>query len=156
MVLNRKELVKQIDQILAPRNYHKQGPAWYRRFPETILVLDLQKSEYGGQFYVNLGVTLPELCGSEYPKENHCEVRMRLESAFPDYYRVLEVFDLERAAFRENDRETAITELIAYGADWLENFFSKEALVNQIKQSKSISCRTTLKLKRLLNLPIEE
>jgi hypothetical protein len=155
MVLNRKELVKQIEHVLAPRGYLKRGPAWYRHFPETILVLDLQKSDYGGQFYINLGVTLPELCESEYPAENHCDVRMRLGGAFSDRPYVAKVFDLENATFGNNDREKAIQELIAYGADWLEKFSSKQAIVNQIKQSEDICCHTTLKLKRFLNLPIE-
>ncbi len=33
----------------------KKSGSWYRRSPETIVVLNLQKSQYALRYYVNLG-----------------------------------------------------------------------------------------------------
>ena len=61
----------------------KKAGSWYRRSAETIVVLNLQKSQYGLQYYVNVGLWLLGLDQVETPKERHCPIRTRLTRLVP-------------------------------------------------------------------------
>jgi hypothetical protein len=74
-----------------------QASSWYRQTPETLLVVNLQRSSYGPLFYVNLAcVPLGmEIKGMPRPKEHHCPIRIRLDAASPeDAIQINETFDL--------------------------------------------------------------
>lgn len=72
------------DEFAQSSGFTKKSGSWYRRSSETIVVLNLQESQYGPQYYVNVALWLlgigPE---EEAPKENHCHVRTRLELLVP-------------------------------------------------------------------------
>lgn len=61
----------------------KKSGSWYLRSSETIVVLNLQKSQYGPQYYVNVALWLRSLGDDEAPKENKCHVRTRLTRLVP-------------------------------------------------------------------------
>jgi Domain of unknown function (DUF4304) len=61
----------------------KKSGSWYLRGTETIVVLNLQKSQYGLQYYVNVGVWLRALGENEAPKGTDCQIQTRLEGLVP-------------------------------------------------------------------------
>jgi hypothetical protein len=65
---------------LKARGFAKKSGSWYLEQPETVLVANLQKSQYGDQYYVNLAVAVKRLSSERFPKEHHCHVRVRLET----------------------------------------------------------------------------
>ena len=71
---------------------------WYLEKDETVLVVNLQKSQYGQQYYLNFGVSLKQLNAERFPKEQFCHIRYRLASLIPDSLRLKydATFDLER------------------------------------------------------------
>lgn len=61
----------------------KRSGSWYRRSDETIVVLKLQKSNYGPRYYVNVAVWLLAAGPASAPKPSHCHIQTRLERLMP-------------------------------------------------------------------------
>jgi hypothetical protein len=53
---------------------------YYRERPETVCVLNLQKSSWGPQFYLNAAVWLTRLGAKRRPKEHECHIIWRVNS----------------------------------------------------------------------------
>jgi hypothetical protein len=96
------------------QQFLRKGSTWYRKLDDLIWVVNLQKSQYGRQYYVNIGVWLRELGDLEWPKEQECHVRSRIEAlADPmDEPRIKERFDLE-SSLEEPDRTALIIETLS-------------------------------------------
>jgi hypothetical protein len=57
-----------------------RGVNYYLNQPETICVLNLQRSSFGPQFYLNAGIFLTRFGAVPRPKEYKCHIRWRLLS----------------------------------------------------------------------------
>ncbi|MBN9257906.1 MAG: hypothetical protein BGO93_12305 [Mesorhizobium sp. 65-26] len=57
---------------------------FYREWPETICLLNLQKSSWGSQFYMNAAVWFKRLGAERRPKEYNCHIRWRVNSQMED------------------------------------------------------------------------
>lgn len=57
---------------------------FYREWPETICLLNLQKSSWGPQFYINAAVWFMRLGAERRPKEHKCHIRWRVDSMMED------------------------------------------------------------------------
>jgi hypothetical protein len=57
-----------------------RGTNWYKHGPDALLVVNLQKSLYGPQHYINLAAWLKQLGEVEAPKEYQCHIRVRATS----------------------------------------------------------------------------
>lgn len=76
--------------------FEKKSGAWYRHAPEVITVLDLQKSQYGPQYYVNLGYWLRQLGDERYPSPSKGHISSRLETLLPEErHRIARLLDLD-------------------------------------------------------------
>lgn len=79
-------------------------------------IVDLQKSNFGDKFYVNVcGVPagMP-VDGLPMPKEHQCPIRIRLSSALPEHRSIVEAaFDLESDLFDDGRREEVIQDVVA-------------------------------------------
>jgi len=71
----QKALEQAIARILKPLGYTKRAATWHRDREEVISVLNLQKSQWGEDWYLNLGVYLKALGGEKRPAESRCHVR---------------------------------------------------------------------------------
>jgi hypothetical protein len=111
ITMDKKQLERALNHELSKYGFSKKATAWYRESNETIQVVDLQKSAYGAQFFVNLccAPKAMELEGLPKPKEHKCPIRIRLTSAFPEERRWLEeVFDLENEEIVDTERVASI------------------------------------------------
>ncbi len=57
-----------------------RGTNYYRDGKETICLLNLQKSSWGPQFYINAAVWFTRLGPDRRPKENNCHIHWRVNS----------------------------------------------------------------------------
>lgn len=89
----------------------KKSGSWYRRSAETIVVLNLQKSNYATRYYVNVALWLLPLGDVDAPKENKCHVRSRLTGLVPGELeqRLNELFDLETPIDDASRREELLS-----------------------------------------------
>ena len=69
-----------LNSVLSERGFTRHKKAWYLSEPETILVVDLQKSNWSSTYYLSFGVLLRQLSQLQKPKLTECHVFQRLES----------------------------------------------------------------------------
>jgi len=132
--------------------FSKRRCTWYRRHPDTILVLDLQKSEYGGQYYINLAVALRALNPDEYPRENKCDIRLRLDDVVDDTERMRGAFDLEDRSITADERAQYVRKFLEQGAKWLQRQTTLETIGEELRSNASARNRTMLQARRFLKI----
>src|SRR4051794_24856767 len=76
----RNAVQQAFDRVGRVAGWEKKSGAWYRHRDEVVAVVDLQKSQYGPQYYVNVGFWLRELGDERYPKTWKSHVQVRLGS----------------------------------------------------------------------------
>jgi hypothetical protein len=115
---------KLLQQAIAPglkaRGFTKTAATWRRGAPDGTAVLNLQGSQWGPQFYVNLGMHFRELDRRERPCENHCHIRRRLDALVPDPARLVELLDFERAIAIETRGAELMALVSVHALPWLE------------------------------------
>jgi hypothetical protein len=77
----------------------------------------VQKSNFGEQYFINLGVLVKGLIENDEdkfpPKENHCHIRLRIEALKPNEDGHLkQLFDLEDGAVSPAERLRGVEEAI--------------------------------------------
>jgi hypothetical protein len=92
-----------LQRVLAPalkrQGFKKSGATWWKDNGATIAVLNLQGSQWGPSFYINLGIYFRALGTLERPTESRCHIRARLEGLLPDRKereRMIELLDFDR------------------------------------------------------------
>lgn len=88
-----------IQRALAPGfkelGFRKDGATWRRSSPEVIVVFNIQGSQWGRQFYLNLGAYLRQLGAETAPTEYRCHVRVRLSELLPEPTMLGKVLDFD-------------------------------------------------------------
>lgn len=106
-----------INSVLLSEGFQHKLGTWYRDQEESILVVNLQKSNFGEQYYINLGVLLkgPQAATVRLPpKEHECHVRLRVEAATPAEEQALTaLLNLEDRSIDAADRERRVRALMA-------------------------------------------
>ena len=62
----------------------KQSGSWYRANDAVITVVNLQKSDYSRNYYINVAFWLKALGEEKFPKAHVCHVGIRLDMLLPD------------------------------------------------------------------------
>ena len=76
--------------------FTRKGTTLRRDQAETIAVVNLQGSQWGGRYYVNVALWLKVLGDSDpFPFEHQCHLRTRLSHLVPDERELLELLDME-------------------------------------------------------------
>jgi hypothetical protein len=120
---------KILQQALAPglkaAGFKKTSATWHRYHPAHIAVINLQGSQWGPSFYLNLGVYFVDLGDKPRPSEPECHIRSRLEAHVPDFTRVHQLLDFERK-FELSARSQELASLLhKYGIPWLDRVATK-------------------------------
>ena len=113
--MDKKSLETAFNKELVPHGFKKKASSWYRQTIGALQVVDLQKSAYGGQFYVNLCFVPDGMAvdGMPTPKEYKCPLRIRLDSVFPENSKQLEeLFDLEGQSLSETSRTKGVQDVL--------------------------------------------
>jgi hypothetical protein len=92
--------------------FSKKAGAWYRTGEDVVTVVELQKSQYGKQYYVNVALWILSLGEAKTPKERRCHVRTRLSRLVGDREAELSrLLDLE-SPLADDERRGALTEFL--------------------------------------------
>jgi hypothetical protein len=79
----RDAVQRAFDRFGKESGFEKKSGSWYRRADEVISVSNLQKSQYGQQYYLNQAFWLCQFGEERSPKESKCHIRARLGSLLP-------------------------------------------------------------------------
>ena len=66
--------------VLRAAGFAKKGDGWYRESDEVLEVFNVQRSQFGGQHYLNYALWLKALGEPVYPKEHQCHIRLRADT----------------------------------------------------------------------------
>jgi hypothetical protein len=86
--------------------FQKKGEGWFKETDDAVLVANLQKSNFGAQYYVNLAIWLKALGEVRFPKEYQCHIRIRASALDPERqkYWNSEVFNLDHDEIPAEER----------------------------------------------------
>lgn len=134
-LVKKRDLESCFDASLKPVGFKKKGGTWYQSNEETIVLIDLQKSNYGDQYYINIAMWIRALGESVFPKEHQCHVRVRFGSAFPQLKLMSEIlFNLEEASLTDEQREDGIRNLLgAHILPLARSFESTKSLAEKFR-----------------------
>jgi hypothetical protein len=117
---NNKWLQRALAPALKLRGFKKSGATWRKESGDAIGVLNLQGSQWGPSFYLNLGVYFRALGDGDQPPESHCHIRTRLTEIVPNRERLNALLNFEQPVednVRARELETLVLE---HGLPWLE------------------------------------
>ena len=106
----RNAVQRAFDQFGKEAGFEKRSGSWYGLSDEVISISNLQKSQFGPQYYFNQAFWLRQLGEDRFPKENEAHIRARLGSLVPpeESERLERLLDLEYAL----PDEQRVTELV--------------------------------------------
>lgn len=59
--MEKKDFVKYLDNLFKPFGFQKKGNKWYVESEELIKAINIQKSKFGDNYYLNYGFILKSL-----------------------------------------------------------------------------------------------
>jgi hypothetical protein len=81
----RGDVVKAtVDGFARAKGFRKTSGRWCLKQEATAAVIELQKSQYGPQYFLNVGLWLLDLGDVSCPAEHTCHLRGRLETLMLD------------------------------------------------------------------------
>jgi Domain of unknown function (DUF4304) len=114
-MMDKKSLESVFGARLIADGFNKKGSSWYRQAGDMLQLVNLQKSSWGMQFYVNL-CCVPagmDVEGMPMPKVHKCPIQIRLDSMFPAQSAdIKEVFDLELGSISDSERKERATRIV--------------------------------------------
>lgn len=92
----RNSVQQAFDRFGKGAGFEKKSGSWYRRSHEVVSISNLQKSQYGPQYYLNQGFWLRQLDDQRFPKSHQAHIVTRVEDLVPDAeQRIRQLLDLE-------------------------------------------------------------
>ncbi len=116
---NSKLLQRALAPLLKLHGFKKLGATRRKITGDTIEILNLQGSQWGPSFYINLGVYFRALGHIDGACEYDCHIRTRLSELVPDRARFNALLDFEQSALqgvRASELEAIVAE---YALPWL-------------------------------------
>jgi hypothetical protein len=115
---------KLLQRAFAPnfkaRGFLKDGATWRRSSPDAIVVFNIQGSQWGRQFYLNLGAYFRQLGPELAPRENRCHIRGRLNALVPDRVLLGKLLDFDED-IPAPDRFTQLAAMVGeFAMPWLD------------------------------------
>lgn len=83
---------------LKESDFKKRSSTWELRNAETLFVINLQKSQYGLLYFINVGVWLRALGEAAFPRTELCHLHARANGLIPQkWHRIDDLLNLEVA-----------------------------------------------------------
>jgi hypothetical protein len=83
-MIDKNAFRKTIATTLNTKGFVKKGgQSWYLQGKDSIIVFNLQKSDWDETYYINIGIWVKALGESLFPLHNHCHLVYRVENLFP-------------------------------------------------------------------------
>ena len=84
-----------LKDVLGYAGFSRRGDSWFRTTDEVVEVLNLQKSQWGNQYYLNYALWLLPLGETKFPKEERCHVRFRVDAIVSPGADLVRLLDLD-------------------------------------------------------------
>lgn len=128
--MESNDFKKLFEEIAKEYDFKRAYEGWFKEFPEIIQVLDLQKSNYGNYYYLNIKLYIQGVFGSKYVKSKQL-VKIDGGDVFlrqPDNYSNL--LDLD-APLEKNERKEGLRRMFN---EFIMPFSNKTTTKEEIKE----------------------
>src|SRR5256885_6384060 len=69
--MNSKEFIKVFDEVAKANGFEKSFGGWFLESPESIVVLDLQRSDYSDCYMLNIKIYVQGIFDNSYTKNKN-------------------------------------------------------------------------------------
>jgi hypothetical protein len=107
-----RRLAQAIAPVMKQAGFKKKGQSWRFATLETIAVLNLQKSQWGPDYYINLGVLIRALDPHPQPDVFSCPLHIRVESLLPELATARELFDFSNSKYETDQGYLEMAEVV--------------------------------------------
>ncbi|HWL09243.1 MAG TPA: DUF4304 domain-containing protein [Planctomicrobium sp.] len=76
--ITKEEQIKALAALLKPLGFKKRRTTWYLQTVDTIQAINVQGSQWGPAYYLNVGTYLRALGEESMPPEYRCHIRARI------------------------------------------------------------------------------
>lgn len=150
-VANMKDLERIITDCVRPKRFRKKQQNWYFDTDDCVEMINLQKDDFGGRFYINLGIMVKYLDQTPEPKEYKCHVRIRLDRLVDDRERLMKALNLEDISITSDERFAAISEAINnHALPFLNSMGTVDGVKKVLSEKEFIKSWTMVVLKDYL------
>jgi hypothetical protein len=144
-----------LERSLPSEGFKRKGSDWYLDTKESIVVVNLQKSNYGQQYYINIGIWLKALGDSRYPPEHKCHVTIRAgdlsEEFSEEFSSKPSLLDLERTVMANDVRIEQLERLVRTGVlPWIRSCVTVAGLRAQLHSGARWTTGVKLKAREFL------
>ena len=154
MIETGTDIERLLARILKPEGFRKKGRTWRLEAPETITVVNLQRSQWSETYYLNLGVLVKSMKSIAEPKGYQCQFRERVAELMPDRMRGHDIFDLCRPNISPDVREQEITAAMRdYALPLLRKCRTFEGICAAIREDPQLGYATSGELRKIIGQP---
>ncbi|WCL50636.1 DUF4304 domain-containing protein [Leptospira sp. GIMC2001] len=119
-----KEIIESIKPLLKTYGFYKNKLNWIFEDENIVKILNIQKSSFGKQIYLNIGIIIKSLEPEVFPVINKCHIQIRLDNLIKG-----DILDFENN-IKIEDRATFIKNLLSSNP---YNFFTLNGTLNNIR-----------------------
>jgi hypothetical protein len=134
---SKRQLAGALAPVLKVAGYRKRALNWHRESKDTISVFNLQRSQWGDQFYINCAIYLKALGSEKTPPEYRCQVRTRIDDLVPRRSRLSALLDFEKKLKEETRLRELVTLVTSFALPWLEKYAEIEELKSLVCSDKA-------------------
>ena len=128
--MESSEFKKIFNEVAKENGFEKAYEGWFKEFDEIIIVLDLQKSNFGNFYYLNIKLFIQGVFGNKYIKNKQL-VKLDVGDIFlrhPDIYSNL--LDLD-SSLEDNERKEGLIHMFK---NFIVPFSNKTSTKEGIKE----------------------
>jgi len=130
---------RHLGPLLKSAGFTKKAATWWKSYPDSVAVLNIQGSQWGPTLYVNLGICFRFLASKERPPIDACHLLTRLESLVPDPGVIVRALDFSGAYggnLADSDRLGAVEDAIRTCAfPWFDAFATVQGARAEIRRN---------------------
>jgi hypothetical protein len=151
--MNKKQLKSLFTNLLLPIGYTCAGDMFFRRVGEVFLIVDLDKSRFGGTFTVNIGLFVDEGDKLTQPPPFHLtHMKQTLTTIAPQAVRdkLVPALNLEEP-MKDHERSDIITAALEeYGLPYLNSLSTIEGIADYLSPENRNFAGVTLALREII------
>jgi Domain of unknown function (DUF4304) len=146
MTAEQRQLDLAIAAVLKPRGFTKRKSSWYYVTDECVGLLNVQKSNFGAQVYVNLGVCVKALTATEFPQDNECQIRARLAGLVDDRQAFEQACNFEDTGVSPDKAKHIIAAIETVGIPFLEQLGTVDGIRKRLAKGEPYHFLVTVQL----------
>ncbi len=93
-MIPQNQLIEQIKPTLKAMGFKKHNKTWVLNNKDTAIVFNIQNSQFGDLYYINVGTYIREIGNTKTPSISSCQVWNRIDANFQTSNQVVDTISL--------------------------------------------------------------